>query len=759
MKITELNITEFGCFKDKVIALDSDAKGLNIIYGENESGKSTVLLFIKFMLYGIGRKSVSNSERERSLSWSGHTAAGSMSIVHGKKAYRIERRFNGAVRNGVEQLSFVCLDSGEEIKPDTSVGEYLLGVPREVFESSACVGQLAASEINGDKTSASIQNMLTSADESVDTSKILKQLDKIRVNYRYKSKSGGSLYEDEQKIAALKHRLDKAREDSAALEEQTKRLADTKAELELTKADFDTKDALVAELNKIGLLRRFERLHHTEASLEELLEERRVYVSDSLKTDFFPSRSHTAELKLYADTLERSKARLDEKQKGFDKADSRTFDCELAALGERAEAEGGIEELGLRIGTRKAAIRSARMLTAVFSVLGAVGAIAGILLLIFGIYAGAAAFAALIFPVAAFISGMTRTKKLRRECEEIYSAYGAFDETALMEKLADCQRELQKKRDRAAACSVAEAELNEALKQYAENGQALEELLLKTAPRLALTVEAARNEYARLEDFIARCEKLDGECAALKRVAEGEKAALAHYNEQELRESIGIDASAVTPVLEAEAQRQRSFLLKKKEVLEQKLFAVNDYVVNLRANVQNPLPIADELAELEEKYRADSEFYDALTLAMESIEDAGETMRGNVMPAIAKQAGELLSAISDDKYNTIRTSSNMALTVDSEGYGIKSDYLSGGTRDAAYLSLRIALFMRIFEEELPPLVLDEALCQIDDIRAERILTILSGLSDGGVQCLLFTSHRREAELCTEKGIAHRVIGL
>ena len=50
----------------------------------------------------------------------------------------------------------------------------------------------------------------------------------------------------------------------------------------------------------------------------------------------------------------------------------------------------------------------------------------------------------------------------------------------------------------------------------------------------------------------------------------------------------------------------------------------------------------------------------------------------------------------------------------------------------AYLALRLALFMRIYEGELPPLVLDESLCQLDEKRAERAITLLGGLTDASV---------------------------
>ena len=49
MKITELILKNFGKFTNKQILL---ADGINIIYGENESGKTTLHTFLKGMLFG-----------------------------------------------------------------------------------------------------------------------------------------------------------------------------------------------------------------------------------------------------------------------------------------------------------------------------------------------------------------------------------------------------------------------------------------------------------------------------------------------------------------------------------------------------------------------------------------------------------------------------------------------------------------------------------------------------------------------------------
>ena len=62
MKILSINITEFGGLSDFKLDLRG---GLNIIEGGNESGKSTVLLFIMYMLYGLPKSSRKNTPGAR----------------------------------------------------------------------------------------------------------------------------------------------------------------------------------------------------------------------------------------------------------------------------------------------------------------------------------------------------------------------------------------------------------------------------------------------------------------------------------------------------------------------------------------------------------------------------------------------------------------------------------------------------------------------------------------------------------------------
>lgn len=755
MKIIQLNVSEFGCMRDRKVEPEG---ALNIIYGENESGKSTLLLFIKFMLYGLTRRSATNSERERSVSWSGHRAAGSMTFSHGGKTYRIERSFNESGRGGSEKLSVLCLDDGSEIDTEKSPGEYFLGVPREVFESTACVGQMRSSEINGDKLAYGIENMLSAADESVDTTKILKSLDSVRVGYRHKNKTGGSLYEDEQKMNALRQRIERAHESSQNLAEIERKLKTAKDSYMIAKADFDSKDALLGELNKVSTIKRFDALRENEKLREELEKRREQKDADMKKSDFLPDRSHTAELKLVARAFSDAEKSYKAKKEEYDRESKNNCDSELLSLGEKLEAAGGKAAVLFEIERHKAKAKSARSRAVILLVLGTVAAVAGGVAALLASFAGAAAIALLpiaaVFAILSFKSAGRSSKEIERIAAEYSSS-----PSELPEKLDRCAAELISYRQIMTSQARLEAEMLEAERSFAAKKQALLEILNKTVECADATIDAAAQEYKRIEAYISERERLLRDGEALGRMIDAEREALSHYDEAELRASISVDPSEITPKMIAEAERERSFFGEKARKLSDMISALDGERMMLRANAEDPLPLGDALVELEEKYKSDREFYDALTLAMDSIEQASSVLRGSVTPVISQKAGEILDKLSDGRYSVMRTNSTLGFSLDKDGYRVKSDSLSAGTKDAAYLSLRLSLFMRIFGTELPPLVLDESLCQLDEKRAERMLRLLGGLGDEGIQTLLFSSHKREAQICDAVGIEYHAIRL
>ena len=98
MRILNCTLTEFGTFRDESFTFGD---GMNIIEGENESGKSTLLAFIRFMFYGVPRKSAGEvvPERDRILSWDRGVACGQMTLETADGTFRIERSLR-RVQNG-----------------------------------------------------------------------------------------------------------------------------------------------------------------------------------------------------------------------------------------------------------------------------------------------------------------------------------------------------------------------------------------------------------------------------------------------------------------------------------------------------------------------------------------------------------------------------------------------------------------------------------------------------------------------------------
>ena len=132
MKIQQLHITEFASFKDRSFDLSD---GMTLIEGRNESGKSTLAAFIRFMLYGLPKKNAGADAatiRKKALSWEGGVAEGSMVIETRDGRFRIERkgtlRTSGTRESYSESVAVFDMATGENITADPTPGEYFLGV-------------------------------------------------------------------------------------------------------------------------------------------------------------------------------------------------------------------------------------------------------------------------------------------------------------------------------------------------------------------------------------------------------------------------------------------------------------------------------------------------------------------------------------------------------------------------------------------------------------------------------------------------------
>ncbi len=93
MRINKVKINNYGKLKDKEIEFNSN---INILYGENESGKSTILNFIVNSIYGISKnkrgKEISNFDKY--TPWTGEDFSGKLEYeLDNKEEFEIFRDF------------------------------------------------------------------------------------------------------------------------------------------------------------------------------------------------------------------------------------------------------------------------------------------------------------------------------------------------------------------------------------------------------------------------------------------------------------------------------------------------------------------------------------------------------------------------------------------------------------------------------------------------------------------------------------------
>lgn len=142
MKIRKIKINSYGKLKEKEINLKD---GINIIYGKNESGKSTLLKFIINTFYGISKnkKGKEYSDFEKYMPWSGEDFSGKIEYeLNNKNKYEVYRDFK---KKNPQIFNENMEDISKTFNIDKNKGNQFFyeqtGVDEELFLSTLVVGQ------------------------------------------------------------------------------------------------------------------------------------------------------------------------------------------------------------------------------------------------------------------------------------------------------------------------------------------------------------------------------------------------------------------------------------------------------------------------------------------------------------------------------------------------------------------------------------------------------------------------------------------
>ena len=210
MKIEKLELKNFGKFRDASVELKD---GLNVLYAPNETGKSTLAGFIRYMLYGFPKNERSSATNpittaQRFKPWQGGDAAGSMVFSAGNRRVTV-------VRDGAKSVRAYDTVTTTDIPLTREIGEEMYGLSLDTFESTAFFGQSSLHRVSMEELEDKLKNMVTGADESVSYEKARQALHKAK--NKIDSGRAGLLPQLRQEMSELSYRIEQARQEQADL--------------------------------------------------------------------------------------------------------------------------------------------------------------------------------------------------------------------------------------------------------------------------------------------------------------------------------------------------------------------------------------------------------------------------------------------------------------------------------------------------------------------------------------------------------------
>lgn len=713
MDILRLSAT-FGRLEQRELTL---SPGLNVLYAPNESGKSTWGAFIRTMLYGLStRERGPLADKNRFAPWSGAAMQGRMDVSAAEGDYTLLRQTKRAA-SPMGEFSCTYTGTATPVAGVTAqnAGEVLLGVPREVFERSAFIGQNALAVEQDAELERRIAALITTGEEDTSYSQSYERLKK-QLNRRKHNKTG--------LIPALEREIDdlhltlrelnaleaQARQSQAALDELERRTAELRqqsSQWQALERQAQAEDYGRAAQTAQETARRASLLEDTCAGLPDgqtltLLEGQAAAVQADLDT--------LAEQRRAAQKAERSAA---EAKAAL--AAHPLYPADEAALRQRADA----------IVPQKAPSPLLTVFTAGLII------ISGVLAFLFR----ADALPFWIFTAMAVLGIVTTAfaVKFRRQAIVERQKFAEKQRAALELQMAEYL-----------PLRAQEARLQAEARRLADIADGAEESCRR---RLAALTAQVRRFEPGVQDLggaqvaLAAARRRQAELAAARQQA---REAALYRDALQKPEQSAAGASLTVPTLSKEDTAAALSDTLAQLAAERSRF---DTLTGRIRSLDRSSDLQDQLAQKQEQLSALREEYDAIALAMEALEQANTTLQNRFSPALGARAAEIFSAITAGRYDRVLLSRDFSLSAEPAGdpVGRSIRLLSQGAADQLYLAVRLAICdMVLPEEKRVPLILDDALVSFDDDRLHAALDYLLAESEKR-QILLFSCQKREMD--------------
>ena len=293
MKIKKLKINGFGKLKDKDIELK---EGINIIYGKNEAGKSTLLKFITGMFYGVSKNKNGGNipEIDKVEPWDNEEFSGKINyVLDNKNEYEVYREFK---KKNPKIFNSNLEDISKDFNIDKTKGNQFFydqtGLDESTFITSVITkqGEVKLDDKSQNNIIQKISNILGTGEDTNSYSKIISKLkkklnDEVGTN-NTKEKPINTVEKRINELSIEKEKLEAYQSEQFEIEEEIRKIkldiVDNKERLETLKTANIKLETIKSEEGKINVLKKLNK--DTKLEIEQLKNESKEKIN-SLKTN------------------------------------------------------------------------------------------------------------------------------------------------------------------------------------------------------------------------------------------------------------------------------------------------------------------------------------------------------------------------------------------------------------------------------------------------------------------------------------------
>ena len=757
MIIEKILIKSFGRLNDMTLEF-SDR--VNVIEGENESGKSTIAAFIRYMLYGFtDGEGQELGERKKRISWKSGRAEGSMYVRVGGKRYVISRctipADDSDKQTYREEASIVDAETGAPVFGKLPAGEVFFGVDSELFDNTAFIGAVGDPAIDEGQVKESIENIIFSGSEKINKQRAALRISDKMQALLHEGGAGGAIVDLAQRERALGEKLEASNRDNKAIldkEAELHRIRQRRIEAEEKQAKLYELDS---SYNNAMLIQTFDQLHLLEQECDEKTQFYNKYIEENTRQGFHPDDQYLTDLLVARKGVNEAYHSLGDAQDNYA--------AQKAAIGITHEIENAIERAG-ELGGESEITRAATVLWKNGIRNTALAVLAGLVALGTGIFEIAVAnnpgmqFGKVIMAILGIgaLGGLGYLLWLlikgHKELTTLEKEFGTASYEDLKGKIEVIAEARHKRDAMAVATENARVSVVKARERYEEAKRSLTELILRWGeePPASELGDFLDRLEGRVRFFLEKKNELFDEKTNIEITVREIRRNLADKSEIDVRAQVSpLMRKALTGINHDEIINGIADTKSRVAEEDRLAFDVENELMLLKSRAGEPSEYYSRIAAISDRREDMVEKHKAYFVALNAINSAMDNLRLEISPRLGEYATGLMEIMTDKKYSAFDVSDGLKLSFTDEDGEMKSvDFLSGGTRDMAYIAVRLALIDMLYGEK-PPVCFDESFAHQDNHRARAMMKAINRIADEGCQSFIFTCRGREAALANE----------